>query len=287
MSSRSTLSPPGRLGVLALAAGTTLALIASTTVIVQPPEGETSALHRAASTPPPVAPSLPVRPSVSDRLFALAARIDPKSDDSHAGPYTYVHTRQWARNGQALARFEVEQWRHPNGSGVIIERRPPDRSILTGLPAKEELAVFRRARAKREQYGPGRLAPELAEPISADPGTLVIQLHALVPPQSGPGALVTAVANIHRTHYLDHRQRAAVLRVLAPIPSLRYEGEVTDVAGRAGIAVSLNGGPSTTTLVFDRTTGALLAHQESLNTQPPALFQYQLFEHGRRSLPGK
>ncbi|MGI5151433.1 CU044_5270 family protein [Plantactinospora sp. CA-294935] len=285
MSSRSTLAPYGRSTVAVLAAGAVLALVAVTSVIARPSQPPTPAHAVASAGPSPATAPTPV--TARDRLPALAARLAATPDDAHRGPYTYVHTHQWARAGNVLARVESEQWRHPNGSGLIVERRLPDRAGLTGRPGAKDLAAFRRADATGEEYLPGRLAPELPEPIPSEPGALAAQLLTIVPPQSGPNALVTAVANIHRAHYLDQRQRAAVLRVLAPIPRLRYDGDVTDIAGRSGFAVTVTNGGSTTTLVFDHDTGALLAYQETVNTQPPSLFQYQLFTHGRRSRPGR
>ncbi|TCB91615.1 hypothetical protein E0H26_25345 [Micromonospora zingiberis] len=242
--------------------------------------------------PSTLMPSAPVttaaRPTtVRDQLLRLADRLAAVPDDAHPGPYSYVRIWHWARASTVLARFESERWRHPDGSGVIIERRAADRPLLTRRPGGDELKVFDKAEPTRETYTPGRLPPALPEPIPTDTAELIERMGTTAPPEAGPTALLAATANINRSQYLDLHRRAAILRVLATIPTLRYDGEAADITGRPGFSVSLNAGGSTTTLTFDRVTGALLAYEEALNTAPASLFQYELYEHGRQARPAE
>jgi hypothetical protein len=70
------------------------------------------------------------------------------------------------------------------------------------------------------------------------------------------------------------QERAAVLRYLATVPGAVVSDGVKDPAGRAGIAVSVNapadflvdqGGRQSVTLLFDRTSGNLLASRCSFH----------------------
>lgn len=71
------------------------------------------------------------------------------------------------------------------------------------------------------------------------------------------------------------RAESAILRVLARSPGLIDSGEVTDRAGRRGVAVSLDsaytGLPTRYTLIFDPGTGGLLGEEESLLGNPGRL----------------
>lgn len=58
--------------------------------------------------------------------------------------------------------------------------------------------------------------------------------------------------------------RAALYRLVATLPGLRYDGTVRDALGRVGTAVSIGRGLGGSTITFDPGTGELLS--ESLNT---------------------
>jgi hypothetical protein len=71
------------------------------------------------------------------------------------------------------------------------------------------------------------------------------------------------------------KAQAAILLVLGRSPGLIDSGEVTDRAGRAGIAVSLDsaysGLPTRYTLIFDPHNGGLLGEEETLLGNPGKL----------------
>ncbi|KXK62140.1 hypothetical protein AWW66_09885 [Micromonospora rosaria] len=276
---------PPRLG-RAVAGCTAGAVILTAATACSTPAGPESTRphHSGAPTPSAVA-TTPATKASDHPLLRLADRLTATPDDTHPGPYSYLHTWQWARATTVLARTETQRWRHPDGSGLTIDRRAPDRPLLTGLPDPTELTIFDQTTPTRQKHMPGQLPPALPEPIPTDPATLSDRIRATAPPEAGPTVLLTAAVSINRAHYLDHHQRATLLRVLATIPTLRHDPDAADITGRPGTAVSLTAGASTTTLTFDHTTGALLAHQETLTTTPTSLFQYELFTHGRRSHP--
>jgi hypothetical protein len=64
---------------------------------------------------------------------------------------------------------------------------------------------------------------------------------------------------------VPRQTRATILRILAGVPGFVWRGEVTDRAGRTGVAVTADEGDKQhhmqAVLVFDPRTGELLAHE--------------------------
>ena len=86
---------------------------------------------------------------------------------------------------------------------------------------------------------------------------------------------------------LDEQARA-VLRVLADLPGFRWRGQVTDRAGRAGMAVTVDDREhdAQSLLIFDPGTGELLAH-ERLTLSPVRISSYQvILDAGRTDRMG-
>ena len=229
----------------------------------------------ALSTSPPSAG--PADDSAAARLRALADRLAPAPGDTHTGDYTYIHTQMWARSSRKVARIDTRTWRHANGSGVIITRTLPERDNLLRLPDGKDRDQFTSAKPATDTYAAGQLAPDLREPITTDPTTLAAQLYINQPKENGPVSLLRGLLDLNGTHYLDRQVRATALRLLATIPTLRYDGPSTDIAGRTAIGYSLDTGSSHEQLLIHPTTGEFLAHQETVNTSPPALFVYDLY----------
>ncbi|MFF0400960.1 CU044_5270 family protein [Streptomyces sp. NPDC005248] len=90
-----------------------------------------------------------------------------------------------------------------------------------------------------------------------------------------PGLTFEVVPERFMDHVFSPAQRAALLRALKDTKGVVYEGTVKDRAGRTGEAFSLTsrfgGLPNKTTMVFDASTGSLLAYEEELTTDAGAL----------------
>ncbi|GLW53662.1 hypothetical protein Kpho01_16730 [Kitasatospora phosalacinea] len=87
--------------------------------------------------------------------------------------------------------------------------------------------------------------------------------------------LSQALRGLLRAQVLAPGQRAAVLRLVAALPGLSYDGSVTDRAGRPGGAFSAesngSGLPARCTFVMDRDSGRILGDEEMLTTRAGAL----------------
>jgi hypothetical protein len=97
-----------------------------------------------------------------------------------------------------------------------------------------------------------------------------------------------ARARADRTMPLPPKVRAAMLRYLAATATLAVEGEVTDRAGRPGLAFSLDsaygGLPAHYTVVIDPQTGHVLDFEQMLTTDAgklnvavPAVISYDVY----------
>jgi hypothetical protein len=111
-------------------------------------------------------------------------------------------------------------------------------------------------------YRPGELDIVVDSP-AADPPLLAVQLDAAEDFAAGPHAPLRAVLRLYQNHVLASVHRAAVLRVLADTPGLRYRGEVA-IGDRRGIAVTADSqrGAVRDVAVFDATSGALLHYEQ-------------------------
>lgn len=254
-----------------------------TTTTTPPTAGPTPAARTATTTSPGSA-----NLTAADRLWTLAEHLAATPGDAHTGSYTYSHTQMWARATAKVARIDTQTWRHANGSGVIVTRTLPERANLLHLPDGKDRKQFSTAHPITDTYKVGQLAPAAREPITTDPSELAEQLYLNQPRENGPISLLRGLLDLTAVHYLDRGTRATALRLLATIPTLRYDGPCTDIAGRAAIAVSLDTGGSRDQLLIDPATGEFLAHQETLSTSPPALFAYHLYlARDRRASAGQ
>jgi hypothetical protein len=108
-----------------------------------------------------------------------------------------------------------------------------------------------------------------------------------------------AVEDLNRDRVLEPAVRSAILRLLAQLRILRYDGTVADRAGRAGQAFSLDsdysGLPTRYTVIFSADTGELIADEQvltstagKLNVAIPAVIGYTLYlEADWRPAPAK
>nr|MDT0659083.1 helix-turn-helix domain-containing protein [Micromonospora sp. DSM 115978] len=193
-----------------------------------------------------------------DKLIALADRVERRSEPPQRGLFTHTHVRTWSRDTTAAGidvpetRQDERLWWAADGSG----RRSYTTDRPAG-PAREDVT-----------FDPGEWLPDPAP--ATDPAAFRDQVREQVRPDAEPVEWLRAAVEPYYSHVLNPAQRAAVLRLIAELPGLAYQGMRYDRMDRAGVAVSLDtpggaGKPGTQdTLIFDSTTGAPLSHERVL-----------------------
>jgi hypothetical protein len=160
----------------------------------------------------------------------------------------------------------TQSWLAPDGSGRIVQTT----------------AGTRRTSVRELAAGSGHTLPSL----STSPAALGRLLGLGSPP--GDGREFAALAAVTSDQPIAPRTQAAVLGLLARIPSLVNLGTVVDRAGRSGVAIGLSpngtGAPVRDTVVFSPATGALLEFDETLEgdggalqVRPGAVLAYTTF----------
>ncbi|MDQ7904676.1 hypothetical protein RB614_09100 [Phytohabitans sp. ZYX-F-186] len=214
-------------------------------------------------------------------LADAVAALSP--EPVQAGRYTYVYTRWWGEDMsyrrkqgtvQQVVTYESKLYRAVDGSGRL------DVIAIPGAPSRQEGS---------SRYSAGGLAGVLPEPIATSPQVLAGQLRTHSPPVMGPQWVLRAVADVYQSHSTVLPVRVALLRVLAgQNTGLECEGRTVDRAGRTGVAVAVNSHSDQTRdrLVFDPASGRLLAAEQVILRNPPALsgttprtVSYWLFLH--------
>jgi hypothetical protein len=243
-----------------------------------------------ASTPAAVLAATPVLLSfrtggaivtASQELLKVAASAGRQPDTTGTGRYQYVKTQGWYLNtavSDKAARSAVvpetrQLWTAPDGSGRLITQ-----------PGKPYFPSARSRRAWEENGGPAAVpAPSdetlgpggshlmwQPDSLSGDPVRLREQLDVGHPAELGPAETLVAVGDLYLEQSVQPAVRAAILRIIAGLPGLRYDGTTTDRAGRSGIGVSidsdLSGLPTRYVMIFDPLTGQLLDSEEILTT---------------------
>jgi hypothetical protein len=117
------------------------------------------------------------------------------------------------------------------------------------------------------------LPPMKLTPLPAD----AARLRELLKIEYGPGAASKGVGTLYARYVIPRPVRAEILRVLAELPGFRWRGQVTDRAGRAGVAVTFDDREHDAQflLIFDASTGGLLA-DEMLTLTPVRLSAYRV-----------
>jgi hypothetical protein len=230
-----------------------------------------------AATPKPLVYHQDGRPEDASReLEAIAARA-AAGPEVPAGGTEHFRYREWslstavgrAGTASAVVESQYQKWITDDGAGRIYSRR--------GAPAFHDNEARETWRAAglptgpsaphRSDSRPGGLRMWDGRP-PADPEALADWLAEDHPRDNGPAEVLTAITDLERERVLRPAERAAVLRVLAGVPGLVYEGSTTDRAGRRGKAFALHntlgGLPNRWTLVLDPVTGKILGEEVTL-----------------------
>jgi hypothetical protein len=204
------------------------------------------------------------------RDAAAVARTQPSP--IRPGPGEYVYTRQVnaylsvfpegdapfaalvPRVEELWLGFEGGRVRQTSGRPTFLSERDRENWIAAGRPALREPA-----------YTGPYPAPERLE-LPLDPDRLYERLEreALGHSEGVHPQMFTLVGDALRDGGATPAQRAALYEVAARIPGVELLGEVTDPAGRPGVAVAMRQAVDGLlhTLVFDPETAALLAEEQ-------------------------
>jgi hypothetical protein len=181
----------------------------------------------------------------------------------------------------------TETWRGPDGTG----------SITTGV--SKPLLRTQEDRNRWDRLGrPGEHPDATTEPLQpnsrisagaapADRDAMARYLAVGHPAENGPDETLVAITDLVRERVLGPAQRAALLRVLAGVPGLKYVGTTVDRAGRKGEAFTLRnsrgGLLNDHTLIVDPATGRLLdaemllLERGLLDVWVPGIIEYEVY----------
>ncbi len=173
--------------------------------------------------------------------------------------------RRWLASGEPLPHFgssdsvsSGDGWFPPQyggGGGDVGDGLFSYRQLLT-LPASTRALRSRIERAQaaythRQQHG---------LPVKVQPGTAVGGIQLIGRPSLRYARSFEDLNTITMllSTPLPAEVRAAIYRVAATLPGVRYDGHAKDALGRAGIAVAIGTRAHGMQMIFNPTTGALL-----------------------------
>jgi hypothetical protein len=218
------------------------------------------------------------------RLRALADGLVDAAYESSAGRYTYHRRQVWGdpvmtspddRFSVAFSQ-ETKVWWAPG--------EPGRQTTVMGVPEYPDQAS--------RDYWASRLpvsATASADAIPLPPFESAAlpstgrELARMLKTELGAGPACKETSRIFGRYAVPRRTRAEILRVLADVQGFRWRGEVTDRAGRDGLAVTFDDREHSQQhlLIFHPRTGELLA-SELLTLHPVRMNAYELIlETGR------
>ena len=246
-----------------------------------------------AATPPPLRYARVDGGSAATALTTIAAKASAAPAVPGPGNHEHLVTLSWdlwteidgerVRNAVVVTR--TESWRGADNSGrVVVSYQEPQ--FPAGSDRWSRLRGVPDGGTHRTDYAPGRFPAMWPAPPPAS--RLDAWLAIGHRPANGPAETLVAVTDLARERVLTPDTRAAVLRVVAGLPGLTYEGRVTDRVGRQGEGFSLvsdhSGLPTRYTLIVDPETGALLGYESMLTTtagkldvRVPAVVGYETY----------
>jgi len=234
---------------------------------------------------------------------AAAAQPAPSTDS----PFHFVKTREigisvTAAGGQAWEVLESStsaQWIGKDGSGLVRRdldtprwASPDDKKAWEASGRIPFLAHGWKPYVEEHRYGPGHFSdtvfvtPERPEyhlaDLPTDPEKLAAWLEgAINDPESednGSGPTVrtmTLVTDLLVEPSASPELRSALYQALGTIPGIESFGEVTDAAGRSGVAVGIDsaysGAPTRYMVIFDPETSQVLSIEEIELERPSGL----------------
>lgn len=215
-------------------------------------------------------------------LRALASRLVNAEYDNRTGRYMYHHTKTWgdpvmtSPDGRHHVAFadDTKVWQAADGTGrqVTIQLEPQ-------YPDQESRDYWQR-NLKPKAAASATPAPDsiLLPPMDLAPlPSGQAQLNELLKVRFGAAAVSKEVSTVYGRYVVPRQTRAEILRILADVPGFLWRGQVTDRAGRKGVAITFDDREhdAQSLLIFDPNTGELLAH-ERLTLSPVRISAYQV-----------
>lgn len=228
-------------------------------------------------------------------LRALANRLVDAEYDNRTGRWMYHRTKTWgdpmltSPDGRHRLGFaqDTELWGTADEAArsVRLSFVPdyPDQESREYWQHQDSLDYRRRDPKARDAWFAAKVAA--FEKVKQDPVRLDVvplpsgraQLNELLKVRSGAAAVSEEVGMVYGQYVVPRQTRAEILRVLADVPGFRWRGQVTDRAGRKGVAITFDDRKHNAQflLIFDPNTGELLAH-ERLTLSPLRVDAYEV-----------
>ncbi|TDC35768.1 hypothetical protein E1261_00115 [Kribbella albertanoniae] len=240
------------------------------------------------------------RPAKAELLALAAVAVRDTMLPGNTGPLHVVRTRAWnletrvdgpdTNNSVVLPQEITLQWNSADLSG--------QQTVATGQPvmvAGQSEEAWREASQQRTENRPdnetswpaGSYQPAFKYPLEA--ATLPAMLNTAFPTEiDGTGKMTMGITALYGESTPPPAVRAAVLRTLAGRGDVVALGRMSDRAGRPGLGFAVDttytGWPRRHVLIFNPSTGTLLAEEDVLTGKPgaldlpfPSVIGYRLF----------
>jgi len=251
-----------------------------------------------AATPPPLRyQSIPDDIPDHERLLDLALAAEREvTTQSAPGPVEYLKLVSWDLSSRidgrqvtsAVVPAQRELWRAPDGSARTVVRIQPPQFYSDDQRRAwhDDGSPGANTPPDVTDYPPGSYPAIWPDRPPTDPVDLTRWLLSTRPP-GGVMAIVDAANDLLEERVLTGPERAALIRVLAQQPGIRYEGETVDRGGRPGYGFSVesadSGLPTRYTFIISA-RGRFLAYEQMLtetagrlNVPVPSVISYTVY----------